>query len=186
MQAMLALESFADDPPPDPGLAAAYDAGFRAGVAQGRQDAMQEGTGLQAELVQNLSDLAFTYQEARQDIMQSLDPLVRALIHSVLPHCVKTGFADQIADLVLRTCGPDCDQALTVHVHPDQCAAVTAATLPIASLVHVCEDPCLTPQAAWIGQAGAEIQIDMDRHLAAITALLANLSASENRITPHG
>lgn len=186
MLAALKLESFGDDQLEEAAANAEYENGYTAGYEAAQQAAAQEADRLTAELVQALSDMSFTYSEARQDFILSLGNLVTALTSSVLPHCVASGFAGQVADLIMQTFASQNNAAIRVNVHPEQVAALTAATDQISALVSVVGDPRLTRHMAWIGQDGTEIQVDMDRHLTEITDLLRNLSPQHNGTAQHG
>jgi flagellar biosynthesis/type III secretory pathway protein FliH len=181
------LESFADADTlpaqaPSPDHAAAYAEGYAAAM----DDIAATNDRLEAELVQTLSDMAFTYRAARQDVIDALEPLVQTLIQSVLPHCITNGFADQIAAAVLQDFTDQAGSAVRVNIHPDQLAPVRNATRQLAADVLIAADPHLSRHAAWIGSARGEVSFDMDRHLAAITALLANLSTQQQEVAQNG
>lgn len=181
----LALESFeealqqSDAPSPD------YDLGYAEGFAAGQAAAKADGAILDDRLVQNVADLSFTYLAARMQIFKALEPMFTAIAERLLPHCVQMGFPTQIADMFLQ----NADAALapaTLHLHPDTVPAVTTALKDVSLEIKIASDPHLTPHAAWIGQAGEEALIDMDRALADIKEILAAISTAEEESEHYG
>ncbi len=186
MQAGMKLESFDMAEVADPGPNPDYENGYAAGFADATTVAAAADERLRQDLVQALTDMTFTYREAQQDIMESLRGLITALIQSILPHCITESVTRQIVDLVLATQTATSSKTITVHVHPDQLCAVQGATAEIGEIVTVMTDASLTPNAAWIGQAGAETYLDMDQLLAEISAILTSLTDYDQRKIQNG
>ncbi|MEJ6403202.1 hypothetical protein [Yoonia sp. 2307UL14-13] len=180
----LALESF-EAALNDDGHGPDFNQGYAEGFAAGEAAAKADGAILDDRLVQNVADLSFTYLAARMQIFKSLEPLFDAIAERLLPHCVQTGFPKQIAHMLLQ----NADAALppaTLHLHPDTVSAVVAAVKDVPLDIKIATDPHLTPHAAWIGQAGQEVRIDMDRALADIKEILAAISTAEEESEHYG
>lgn len=186
MRRPVSLEAFDLIDTADPGPNADYENGYAAGLVAGQQAAQVKSDHLRHELVQSLTDISFTYHAARHEILSSLRPLVTALSETILPHCVAQGFAGQLADLIVTRFDCGISDAICVHVHPDQRASLQNVTATMTGTVTVKADATLTLHAAWIGQGQAETYLDMDRHLAAISDLLSNIPATDQRITANG
>jgi flagellar assembly protein FliH len=186
MGSIVNLESFDMDQIADPGPSQDYDDGYAAGVAAATEAANAAADSLSQDLVQALSDMVFTYREAQQDVMESLRSLIAALVETVLPTCADLGVARQIADLVMDRHLENQTDTITVHVHPDQQRPVQQATAEIAARVTILADPTLTPHAAWIGQAGMDNSLDLDRCLAEIRQILASLYQDTHRNEANG
>lgn len=176
MDLVLQLEAFDADDPKDASASAAYQTGFAAGLEAGTAAAHDATDQLHIALLQSLTQISCSYAQARQEVLSSFATLVTGLTESLLPHCVAQGFAAQVADLVLRAAATGPDQPISIHVHPDQVSKLQAFIDGTAVSAIVTADPTLSPQAAWIGQAGAETCLDMDRHLAEVTQILANFN----------
>lgn len=186
MDTYLQLECF---DPADPATSKAredFDAGYAAGLAAGHGAAKAEADHLNQAMAQSVAAIRYTYQQARQDIMSSLPRLMTDLAETVLPFCVRHGFAAQITDMILTRLHPGQGDTICLYVHPDQVNALTATTATLEGNIAVMPDPTLTPQSAWIRQAQEEIYLDMDQLLAEIAELLSNITASNQGHTDHG
>ncbi|WP_322891183.1 MULTISPECIES: hypothetical protein [unclassified Yoonia] len=186
MGGVVSLESFDMPPVADPGLNEAYQDGYEAGFAAATDAANVAADRLRSDLVQTLSDMAFTYREAQQDVMESLTGLIEALVETVLPSCVDLGIARQIADLVVDHQTANQGETIVVHVHPSQQHPVAQATADIAARVTIVADPTLSPHAAWVGQAGVDTHLDMDRCLSDIRQILGLINHDNHRSSANG
>jgi flagellar biosynthesis/type III secretory pathway protein FliH len=186
MRKFLALEEFDTADDTDQSCDQTFQDGFTAGYLAGQSAAQSAAEQLTQELVQSLTDTAFTYQEARHDVITSLAAVLAAVAAQVLPHCVAQGFDQQIAQLIHQRITENSPVPMLVHVHPSQVAALRKAIMPIAATVQVTADASLTPHAAWIGQAGSELHLDMDQLLADISDILANLTDQPDRSVENG
>ncbi|MEM9787413.1 MAG: hypothetical protein AAF801_12990 [Pseudomonadota bacterium] len=186
MAQLLSLESFDNPATEDQAQNATYQDGYDAGYAAGQSAARDEAAALSEECVQGINTLDFTYAEARKQVLDELAPLLRQIAQKVLPHCVATGFADQIASLLIDATENSIADAVVLHVHPSQKAAVTQAVQRTSANVDVQTDPKLSEHAAWVKHAGTEAHLDMDALLAAISDTLSALDHIDNRTNTHG
>ncbi len=182
----IALESFDAEAPVATGPDPEYQAGFVAGEAAGLAAAAAQETALQAELVQTIADLNFTYSEARQDIMQALRPLFDQVITTLLPHCIDAGFAPEIAALIHGQIDDAMAGRLTLAVHPSQLNAVSDALQSLAAPPDLAPDDTLTPHAAWISGGAATRHLDLDTLMAEVSGVLAAIHTAAERTPTHG
>lgn len=181
METLLQLESFDGTGTDIAGTNLAYQAGFAAGFAEGQETAKAESDHLKHQVVQSLTGIVVTYQQARQDVMAALSGLMTELAETVLPHCVAQGFTSQIADLLLTRFMQPGSDLICVHVHPDNVDSLLATTAMLGDGIAVTADKTLALHAAWIRQAPYEIHVDMDQHLAHIGDLLSNIALEKQR-----
>lgn len=186
MGGMFSLESFDRPEVAETGPSEAYQDGYAAGFAAATDVAARAEDGLKNDLVQMLSDMTFTYREAQQDVMQSLAGLIEELVQTVLPVCVGLGTARKIADLIMARYTENLGETISVHVHPSQHEPVTRATTDIAAQVTIIGDATLSPHAAWIGQGGVDIHVDLDGCLADITEIVGFLYQDSQRNSANG
>lgn len=84
--------------PADP--AAAFEAAYKAGYDDAQAEMAAEAARIDAEFARNLQELSFTFHEARQQVSESLRPLVQALIGQVMPGLLRHGLADQVFEVL--------------------------------------------------------------------------------------
>lgn len=186
MTQLLSLESFDGAAIDDPSQNESYQDGYDQGYAAGFQAAREEAAGLSEDIVQAINTIDFTYAEAQSQILGALSPLLHAVVSKVLPHCVEAGFGDQIAQLLIQAAEQEVGAAITLHVHPNQHAAVAKAAQNAPAKVIIQTDPNLSEHAAWIRRADTEALVDMDQLLTAISEILGAIDHLENRTDTHG
>lgn len=180
----LALESFEDALTDESGPTTAFNDGYQQGFDAGRAAAEMGSATLASALVQAISDIDFTYTEARTQLLKSLAPLFETLTATVLPHCIETGFAGHLAEELARAAAADTNNPVRVYIHPDQQIAVQMATEHLEIEIHA--DPALGPHTAWIQRGNTETQLELDRLLDQINAALGAIATPENRTTKNG
>ncbi|WP_368185771.1 hypothetical protein [Aestuariibius sp. HNIBRBA575] len=98
-----------------------YSTGFEAGIAQAQatQDAIS------SEMLQVLSDLSFTYAQARHDLLKSLEPLFDSICTALLPALAQSSLGPQLVEFLLQNARDlSADPALVVSAHPSEVAAL--------------------------------------------------------------
>ncbi len=186
MSRSLSLESFenvlSNDAAPNP----EFNEGYEAGLAAGAAAAQAETEALNAAVVQAIADIDFTYAEARGQVLSALTPLFTTIAERILPHCVSTGFATELAAMLVEAAEADTSAEMMLHVHPDQQAAIEAAIQNIATSVTVTADPALSVHAVWIKSGRQETLLDIDVLLQRINEILGAIQTTENRIDSYG
>ena len=185
MQA-LSLESFDAPDENDTATLAAYDDGFRAGLAHGQAEAAENQKTLQAGLIQAISDLQFTYVEARAEFIVSLEPLLTAIPDIILHTCVDAAYTLQIAQLISDAAQASDPGKMTLTVHPSAYDAVVSAVSNSALDVAVDQDPTLSPHAVWVGRASGEMLIDFDAVSAQVTEILSAITETNEKRESNG
>jgi len=183
---VLSLESFEINLPVADKSTVDYDTWYEQGFAAGMEAARSEIDQLNDQFIQAVSDIDFTYAEARGRVLKSLAPLFNALASQVLPQCVKNGFAGQLANELERLSGEIVGSPLTLCVHPNNQATASnlAAASPAKVTVHA--DPELSQHAAWIGPVRAEVLLDMDSLLSKIADTLNTINYVEQEAQTNG
>ncbi len=186
MAHVLSLESFEDALTESSGPSADFDQGYQEGLAAGVATVQAETEALSAAFVQTMSDIDFTYAEARGQILASLSPLLTLITEKVLPHCVAAGFTGQLSALLMDAAAADTAANIELHVHPAQQAAVEAAMQALPTKVTVIGDATVSEHAAWIAQGRSETRLDADRLLARIDEILRAIQHIEDRTDTYG
>jgi flagellar motor switch protein FliN/FliY len=149
---------------PPPGWAEGHAVGLLEGRALGEAEARARAGALTEELAQALADMAWTYAEARAEVLAGLQPLFAAVTERLLPTAAHAALGPWLAEAVADAARAD-TAVLTVAVHPSQAAAV-AACLGIAG-VSVVADDALGPHAARV-KGRDETLLDLDACLQGI------------------
>ena len=186
MGSALRLESFDDAVQADEADGITYQQGYDAGLAAAQAAADLEQVRLQAELVQAIGDLEFTYSEARGALTQSLAPLFEVIAQVILPHCINAGLAGHIATVLQAAAATNLSGPLQVAVHPGQRDAVAAALEAAHPGLTVIADDGLSPHTAWIKAGNQETLVDLDRTLSEIIAILGAIDPLTTRQETHG
>jgi len=186
MPRLLTLESFEDALADQQGPTADYTTGYAEGFAAGEASVRADVANLNEQFVQSVQDITFTFAEARAQILNGLAPMLQTVIAQVLPHCVETGFAGQLAELLTTAAEQDATRPLAIHLHPDSFESVAGLSDVLPKELSIQIDPALSPHAAWIAQADGEMRLDADQLLATISETLSVLNTPEDRNAFHG
>lgn len=180
------LESFDNgaDTAPAPDLG--YDTGYAAGRAEALAEAAAAQDALQAEVVQTIADLGFTFAEAKRDITLALGPLFDQVIDTLLPHCVRVGFGGEIASLITARLQEALGGGLSLTVHPDQETALTSAFAGVSVRPQIATDASLKPHEAWVGFATSTTHLDLDTLCDDIGSILSAIHLTPERTQSHG
>lgn len=181
----LRLETFADDGNALASLDALPEAGEEArlsayddGYAAGWEDALaardDDTARLRDAAGQNLQTLGFSYQEARMHILQSLRPLLEAMVVRLLPRLAAEAMGPLVADVVMALATESADQPITLRLHPTTRTAVEGFLTPPPSLpLTLTEDASLTPGQVVLQAGPSGARVDIDGAIAEIAAALA-------------
>lgn len=180
------FESFDDDALQVAHAPEGYEQGFAEGYAEGLAAAKSEQTTLQQELVQNIADLEFKYQEVRGELTRSLAPLFDTLCRKLLPHLVEHGFAGQISQILMQAAAEHSASKFTLAIHPDQHDAVASALEASPINVMLMTDQELTRNEAWARWGQETLHVDLDQMLDDIRLILSAADFKETRTKPHG
>lgn len=190
------LESFDDDirapgpvgsaPSHGPGGAlseadrlAAYEEGYRSGwddcIAADREEAKR----ISAELSRNLSDIGFTYHEARTQLLAEVEGLLGAFFATVIPRLSETAVAARLVDDLLDLAGNAVDRPCEIVVTASDAGIVRGLLQEVPTVeVRIVEESALAPGQAYLRLGSEERFYDLsdmaDRLLAALSSNPSN------------
>jgi flagellar assembly protein FliH len=142
-----------------------YSAGWEDAIAAHADDHAR-ATGA---LARSLQDISFSYHEALGQMAVSIEPLLRALIDTVLPAALSATLGEHLVEQIARMAGDRAAQPVEVVVPAGAGAAVRSVLdRDLAMPVRVVEDPTLDPGRAYIRLGRAEREVDCDHLLAAL------------------
>ena len=199
MAQLLRLEEFATDAPSgfggtgagaadsDTQRMASYEQGYQAGYDDAARTASEDQTRISAELSLNLQNLGFTFHEARSHVIQSLEPLLLALVEKLLPELVAKTIGQRILEEIAPLAEMAADTPIQVVIAPS-CRAAIEPLLTAASAypLELINEPSLGVGQVFLRSGKHEKQIDMDSVLAAITDAMAALERENSGAFAHG
>ncbi|MEM1064523.1 MAG: hypothetical protein AAGJ74_03400 [Pseudomonadota bacterium] len=167
-------------PAPAPGSAAgaapgdalreAFERGYRSGWDDAQDTQRKEAAALTAELSRNLSDISFSFHEAREDVLAGMARFYEALFSEFLPSLADTALKAALVDALVSAATDAAPNRAVIAVAPPDVGPVREV-LPtdIALDLSVEPEPALRPGQAYLTFAGGEIEFDF----AAVTDRLA-------------
>lgn len=190
----LQLEEFGPAPVIAPEPDAAEDEGklqaYEQGYGAGWEDATKAQSGakadLDAEVAQHLQRLAFGYQEARQHVLQSLDPLLTEITSRLLPALAVETLAPLVLEALVPLAEDLADAPIVLRVSPDARDAVERlVTNAIGLPCRIIEDDGLRGGCVLIATEKAEVQVDVDAAVASITQAVRDFFVVSRMETAH-
>lgn len=182
----LRLETFALSPeelaPPPPSAPTAeeearltgYDDGYSAGWDDALAARDDDAARLREAVGQNLQTLNFTWHEARAHVLQSLRPLLEAMVTRLLPTLSAQAMPAMVADAMMALAAESADTPITLRLNPASRSAVEGfLTSPGALPVTVVEDAALPPGQVVLMAGPSGTRIDLDGAIAELTTALA-------------
>lgn len=187
----LRLECFTNDNPISSktislfeGFESEKDIAFSKGVKSGAEAASKafetEKIRSLAPILEALNDIGFSQTEARHAALNSLRPLVSAVIQTALPACANMGFATEVTSKVMEIVERLPDAKITVFVPEDCVASVTQMLSPCKTLHDVVADDTLGPLEAKIDLGSGFDQIDISTIIAEIDQAAQSFFTSHN------
>ena len=143
-------------------------AGFEQGYTAGWDDAVaaQQGdqTRIRADLARNLQSLAFTFQDARSHVLQSLRPLMLEMINRLLPEVARAALAPTVLETLTPLAAELGDSPLTLVLNPAVRAQVedlVAGATGLPMLIE--EEPSLPEGQVYIRFGTSETKVDLSQ-----------------------
>lgn len=149
---------------------------WRAGHAQGLAEAAESDARRRAlaeeAAITALSDLAFTWAEARAAVLSALAPLFRGIAERLLPELAGEAFPLHLAEALMRAAAVDVATAPELQLSPEDAVRITPL-LASAPPIRVTTDPALAPGQARIGRGAGDTVLDTPALLSAFREIIA-------------
>lgn len=155
---------------------AGYEQGYTAGWDDASVAAKEDQARISADFSHNLLDLSFTFHEAKSHVVNSLGPLLLAIVDKMLPELVVQSLGQKILEEILPIAELAANAPVQIVVAPANRAslepllAAADSTCPI----ELSEEPTLAVGQVILRSGQLEKQIDMD---GAIARILEAISA---------
>jgi len=138
---------------------------FENGYTAGWDDSVgaheRETSKISATLANSLEDMSFTFHEAQNQLIESLDPMFKVLTSAILPDAMAASFGHHIVDQLTDMAKGQTDQPLVITVAAGEAGGVRSALNQNFSIeVKVREDGELAPGQAYLRVGGLEREIN--------------------------
>ncbi|MDE3080466.1 MAG: flagellar biosynthesis protein [Paracoccaceae bacterium] len=198
MSSSLRLESFeaAERPPGTFGgesleLEEARLAAFESGYAAGWEEAInaqkEDKASQQAELSRNLQGLSFTYHEARAHVLDAVHPLFSVMIAKLLPEIARQSLPEVVIRHLSELAESLADTPATLEVHPASAPMLNALLQgENAPPFRIVEEPTLSEGQVYLRLGARETQINLDRAIAQMRAMVEAFFQTSLEAEAHG
>lgn len=142
---------------------ATYEEGYAAGWEDAAAAQREEGAQTEQEIARSLATLGFTLQEARQQVLLSLRPLIEAIVTQILPVAARESLPHLVMDTLLPLAEERATAPLSLRLNPASRDAIEKHLLKASAPdFSIAEDGALSPGQVVItaGDAGARIDLD--------------------------
>lgn len=150
---------------------ASYDAGYAAGWEDAAAAQSADQTQVRADLARNLQRLGFTFHEARMHVLRALEPLLNEIVGRFLPGLARETLAPIVLDVLMPLAEKMADASVTLVLNPAARPAVEALLEQATGIpLTLVEEPSLSEGQVYLKLGETEMQINLDRATAEITA----------------
>ncbi|MCL6284820.1 ABC transporter ATP-binding protein [Ruegeria sp. 2012CJ41-6] len=165
----------------------AFEQGYAAGLEDADAAQTSEQRRISADLIQSLQDLGFTYQEALQQMVASLEPMFQSLMDTVLPDTVERSFVHRIVAQLTEMARDQAGRPAIITVPSGAAEALAPALEAEFSFpVEMIEDASLPPGQASLSIGGDERELDCTALLDAISEATEAFLHHAKTETKHG
>lgn len=143
-------------------------ASFEQGYSAGWEDAVAAQNGeqnrIRADLARNLQSLAFTFQDARSHVLQSIRPLILEMVDRLLPEVAREALAPTVVEALTPMAEGMADAPLTLVLNPAARAEVEDLVTQATGLPMVIEEePSLPEGQVYIRLGPTETKVDLSQ-----------------------
>jgi flagellar biosynthesis/type III secretory pathway protein FliH len=143
---------------------AAYEQGYTAGWDDAAAAQSEEQGKIKADLARNLQALGFTFQEARQHVLQALEPLLSEMTARLLPEMAREALAPIVLETLMPMAEMLSDAPITIVLNPGVRDTVGALLSQATGLpMTILEEPSLAESQVYLRLGAAETKVDLGR-----------------------
>ncbi|MCI2395293.1 flagellar biosynthesis protein [Aliiroseovarius sediminis] len=166
---------------------ASYEAGYSAGWDDAVKEAGEDKERIEAEFARNLEDLGFTFHEARSHVLGSLEPLLRAIVDTLLPEVIQEALGHVINDEIMPLAAQAADTPIEVRVSKGSRPALNHLMARVnATPLQIFEDDTLPDGQVFLRSATSERCVDLTSALARIKDAVSALYDINEKAFDHG
>lgn len=166
---------------------ASYEQGYTAGWDDAAAAQREERGKIEADLARNLQALGFTFQEARQHVLQALEPLLSEMTARLLPEMAREALAPMILETLMPMAEELSDAPITILLNPAVRDAVEALLAQATGLpMTILEEPSLAESQVYLRLGTTETKVDLGRATSDIAAAVRSFFDLNEEERRHG
>lgn len=179
----LSLEDFEESPDDDDTPHPEYLRGYADAEVSSQSSIEAERVLALAKLDTALSEMAFTFAEARAAVLMSLKPLLVEISGAVLPVVLQNTFGAHLIETIENEFERRSATPIELCVSPNLVDDLAVLTSDAQLAVVVKADPALTPGQARLIQADQNQMLDLDHLVQSLQSALSGLTIEERNST---
>lgn len=165
----------------------AFEKGYKAGWNDASSAEENDQLKISAEFARNLQDLGFTYHEARNHVLKSLENLLLELVKKILPELAFETLGLTIVEEINSMAKVAADIPLQIVVSPLTRPTIEPMLDDFSTVaLELIEEPSLSQGQVFLRAGQAEKQIDFSRVFEATSTALTAVYQTNERILKHG
>ena len=165
----------------------AFEKGYKAGWEDALKSSEADTKQISGEFARNLQDLSFTYHEAHAQVMQSMHPLIKDIVDTVLPEAVRQTLGLRVTEQLSEMARRNGAQKVEIIASPaDKPALQGLLDQDFGFPVEAVEDDTLAEGQVYLRMAQEERQIDMDAVMSGIRQAVDGVLEDTERKLQHG
>lgn len=152
-----------------------YELGYAAGWEDAIAATADETGQLTTELANNLQQLAFTFHEARSQVIRNIQPVLTELATRLLPELAREVIAPVVLETLMPLIDDATDQPIVLTLNPASVPAVERLLSQAAGLpVRIHEEPSLGQGQVYLALGDREYRVELDEAVKTIIQAVRN------------
>lgn len=163
------------------------DEAYAKGFADGQSSASASQSGVDAVLIAALEGFAFTYAEARNDVLTQLTPLLQEIAKKLVPEIAGASLAARLLETLKGEAEKAISAEVAVLVHPERVEMIQAFLIQ-QDFDHVKVLPAahLPADTAQVSGRGTEYSIDITQIATQFAQAVNGFAAQIEDVADHG
>lgn len=164
-----------------------YETGYQAGWDDATHAAEEERRKFSADFSRNLQDLGFTFHEARQHVINSLEPLLSAMLDKVLPELAQRTIGETLIEELMALAAETSNKPIQILVSPADHDKVETMLADAAGAPFELEtEPALAEGQIFLRSGNIERSIDLATTLERMKNAIEDLYKINGKAFQHG
>lgn len=165
----------------------AFENGYKAGWEDAVKSRDSDAKQISGEFARNLQDLSFTYHEAHSQVMQSMNPLIKDIVDTVLPEAARQTLGLRVTEQLTEMARRNGAQRVEIISSPaDLPALQSLLDQDFGFPVDAVQDDSLAEGQVYLRMAQEERQIDMDAVMSGIRQAVDGILEETERKQQNG
>ena len=165
----------------------AFEQGYKAGWDDAAAAQAEDQARVAADFARNLQDLSFTYHQARGQILNSLEPLLKEMVSKVLPKLAYEHLSQTIIDEVLTAAQTQTEAGVQIVISPSNRPALEHLLETQENFdITILEEPSMAEGLVYLRFAETEKQIDLDSVLTNFSQSVEGYFEQQKKVATNG